>query len=107
MEPAPAPAFEKLPPEEQASALLFHREWGFVSAARLAAAMDPPLALELVETALCRGLATMLSRGYPAEHLCRRFTLTPEQLARAAAAPALGPAFRPLCDWRWPELQTA
>jgi hypothetical protein len=35
-----------------------------------------------------------------------RFTVTPEQLARAAAAPVLGPAFRPLCDWRWPELQT-
>jgi len=48
MEPAPAPAFEKLPPEEQAAALLFERELGFTSAKTLARAMQLPL--DLVET---------------------------------------------------------
>ena len=36
---------------------------------------------------LCRGLATMVARGYPAAHLCERFGVSAEQLSRVANAP--------------------
>ena len=53
------------------------------------------------ENLMCRGLATLVARHYPAEHLCSRFRLTPEQLDRAATAPAFSQAFMPLGEWRW------
>jgi hypothetical protein len=45
---------------------------------------------------LCRGLATLLARGYGREEICATFALSAEQLERAAKAPPLGPEFRPL-----------
>lgn len=95
--PAPLP-FDQISPEDQAARLLFFREHGFTSVRRLAAAVELPV--ERVENLMCRALATLL-RGYPPEQLCATFTLTPEQLDRAAKAPAFGQAFRPIGEWRW------
>lgn len=89
------------PPESDewlAARLLFHREHGFTSAKRLAAASELPL--ERVELLLCRGLSTLSARGWSAEELCETFTLTPEQFGRAVQAPTFGASFRPLCHWR-------
>jgi hypothetical protein len=87
---------ERLSPEELAADLLFYREQGCRSARRLAELQELPLAL--VETLLCRGLATLVSRGFPPE------LLSAEQLARAAQAPQFGESFRPL-SFMWPQVK--
>jgi hypothetical protein len=84
-------------PEEQAAFLLVCRQCGSTSARRLARAAE--LSVALVETLLCRALATLVARGYPAGWLCQNFTLTPEQLTRAAKAPPFGPEFEPTGVW--------
>lgn len=45
---------------------------------------------------MCRGLAALIARGYPAEDLCETYNLTPEQLSRAATTPVFSNAFAPL-----------
>jgi hypothetical protein len=96
--PQPEP---QLSTEERAAALLFYRERGCVSVRRLAELEELPLAL--AETLLCRGLATLVARSYPAEWLCERFSASPEQLATAATAPPFGEGFRPL-SLTWPQV---
>jgi hypothetical protein len=98
-----SPEPEQLSPEEQAAALLFFRERGCTSVRRLAELEALPVAV--VETALCRALSTLVARGYPPQWLCETFTLTPEQLERAAKAPVFGPEFEPRGVWRWPPPQ--
>jgi hypothetical protein len=44
-------------------------------------------------------VSSLLARGYPLEQLCERFTVTPEQLARAARAPPFDEAFQPLGEF--------
>jgi hypothetical protein len=51
----------------------------------------------------CRAVSTLVSRVYPAEWLCATFTLTPEQLARAAKAPPFDESFRPP-SLSWPQV---
>lgn len=86
--------------EAQSAWVLFLRERGATSVARLAAAAQLPF--ELAELLLCRGLATLVQRGYPAAQLCAVFSLRPDQLARAAKARPFGEAFEPLGEQRWP-----
>jgi hypothetical protein len=87
------PEPELLPDEEQAALLLFRRERGATSVSRLARAAELPVAL--VEDLLCRAIATLVARGYSHEFLCMNFTLTPEQLDRAAITPPFGSQFEP------------
>lgn len=87
--------YARLAPEELAAALLFFRQrGGFTSARRLAQLAKLPL--QSVETALCRGLSTLVQRGHSQAQLCEVFTLTPEQLERAAKASAFGKGFKPV-----------
>jgi hypothetical protein len=96
--PAPLPAFEHASPEDRAAQLLFFREHGFTSVRGLAAAMQ--LRVAVVELLLCRGLVTLLLRGYPSEWLCEIFSVSPQQLARAGAFTAFGESFQPIGVWR-------
>jgi hypothetical protein len=95
----PPAAPEQLTDEEQAAFLLFRRELGETSVARLARGALLPVAV--VEEMLCRALSTLLARGCPAEFLCDTFSLSQAQLARAAKAPPFGPEFEPRSLW-WP-----
>ena len=45
---------------------------------------------------MCRGLSTLIARGYAAEELCETYRVTPEQLARAALVPIFSGRFEPL-----------
>jgi hypothetical protein len=42
----------------------------------------------------------LLARGYPAEHLCDTYRVTPEQLSRAATVPSFSSLFEPLAASR-------
>ena len=88
------PTFHKfgdLTAEAQAARLLHRRELGFISVRLLAAEMGLPV--ERTELLICRGLSTLLARGYPAEDLCKTYYVTPEQLSRIATVPAFSSAF--------------
>lgn len=84
---------------ELAALLLFARERGLTSVKRLAAAAN--LSVEQAELLICRALATLIRRGYQGAALCELFSVTPEQLSRAAKAPAFGPDFQPIGAWAW------
>jgi len=88
----------ELTAEALAARLLHRRELGFTSVRRLAAEMGLPL--ERAELLMCRGLSTLLARGYPAEDLCETYHLTPGQLSRAATTPVFSNAFEPLAAGR-------
>ena len=90
--------FGDLTAEAQAARLLHRRELGFTSVRLLAAEMGLPF--ERAELLLCRGLSTLLARGYPAEDLCETYRVTPEQLSRVALVPAFSGAFEPLAASR-------
>jgi hypothetical protein len=45
---------------------------------------------------MCRGLSTLIARGYPAEELCETYRVTPEQLSRASMVPIFSSIFEPL-----------
>ena len=60
--------FGDLTPEVQAARLLHCRYLGIVSVRRLAA--EAGLPVERTELLMCRGLSTLIARGYPAEELC-------------------------------------
>ncbi len=92
------PKFGNLTPEAQAARLLHCRYLGVVSVHRLATEMGLPV--ERAELLMCRGLATLIARGYPAEDLCETYHLTPEQLSRAATTPVFSHAFEPLAAGR-------
>lgn len=92
------PKFGNLTPEAQAARLLHCRYLGVVSVHRLATEMGLPV--ERAELLMCRGLATLIARGYPAEDLCETYHLTPEQLSRAATTPVFSNAFEPLAAGR-------
>src|SRR5215472_5230679 len=74
--------FGDLTAEAQAARLLHRRELGFTSIGLLAAEMG--LSVERAALLMCRGLSTLLARGYPTEHLCNTCRVTPKQLSRAA-----------------------
>ena len=82
----------------QAARLLHCRYLGVVSVHRLGTEMGLPV--ERAELLMCRGLATLIARGYPAEDLCETYHLTPEQLSRAATTPVFSNAFEPLAAGR-------
>src|SRR5215813_7718598 len=86
--------FGDLTPEVQAARLLHCRCLGIVSVRRLAA--EAGLPVERAELLMCRGLATLIARGYPAEELCETYRVTPEQLSRAAMVPVFSSIFEPL-----------
>ena len=86
--------FGDLTPEVQAARLLHCRCLGIVSVRRLAA--EAGLPVERTELLMCRGLATLIARGYPAEELCETYRVTPEQLSRASMVPAFSGRFEPL-----------
>ena len=88
----------ELTAEAQAARLLHRRGLGFVSVRRLAAEMGLPA--ERAELLMCRGLSTLLARGYPAEDLCETYRITPEQLSRVATVPAFSSTFEPLAASR-------
>ena len=90
--------FANLTAEAQAARLLHRRELGFTSVGLLAAEMGLPV--ERAELLICRGLSTLLTRGYPAEDLCETYRVTSEQLSRAATVPAFSSAFEPLAASR-------
>ena len=90
--------FADLTAEAQAARLLHRRELGFTSIRLLAA--ETGLPVERAELLLCRGLSTLLARGYPAEHLCDTYRVTPEQLLRAATLPSFSSMFEPLAASR-------
>ena len=90
--------FEDLTPEAQAARLLHCRYLGIISVHRLAT--EAGLPIERTELLMCRGLSTLIARGYPAEELCETYRVTPEQLSRAAAVPAFSSAFKPLISSR-------
>jgi hypothetical protein len=52
------------------------------------------------ELLMCRGLATLIARSYPAEELCETYHVTPEQLSRAAMVPVFSSTFEPLAAGR-------
>ena len=83
--------FGDLTAEAQAARLLHRRELGFTSVRVLAAEMGLPV--ERAELLICRGLATLLARGYPAEDLCYTYRVTPAQLSRVATVPAFSSTF--------------
>ena len=90
--------FGDLTAEAQAARLLHRRELGFTSVRLIAAEMGLPV--ERAALLMCRGLSTLLARGYPAEDLCETYHLTPEQLSRAATTPVFSHAFEPLAAGR-------
>ena len=92
------PKFGNLTPEAQAARLLHCRYLGVVSVHRLATEMGLPV--ERAELLMCRRLATLIARGYPAEDLCETYNLTPEQLSGAATTPVFSNAFEPLAAGR-------
>ena len=99
--PEMATTFSKLADltaEAQAARLLHRRELGFTSVRLLAAEMGLPV--ERAELLICRGLSTLLARGYPAEDLCETYRVTPEQVSRVATVPAFSSAFEPLAASR-------
>jgi hypothetical protein len=90
--------FGDLTPEVQAARLLHCRRLGIVSVRRLAA--EAGLPVERAELLMCRGLATLIARGYPAEELCETYRVTPEQLSRASMVPIFSGRFEPLAASR-------
>ena len=86
--------FGDLTAEAQAARLLRYRQRGLTSLRAVAAEMGLPV--ERAELLICRGLSTLLARGYPAEDLCETYRVTPEQLSRVATVPAFSSAFEPL-----------
>ena len=86
--------FGDLTPEVQAARLLHCRYLGIVSVRRLAA--EAGLPVERTELLMCRGLSTLIARGYPAEELCETYRVTPEQLSRASIMPVFSGRFEPL-----------
>ena len=80
--------------EAQAARLLHRRELGVTSVRLLAAEMGLPV--ERAALLMCRGLSTLLARGYPAEDLCETYRVTPEQLSRVATVPAFSRKFEPV-----------
>jgi hypothetical protein len=90
--------FEDLTPEAQAARLLHCRSLGIISVRRLAS--EARLPVERAELLMCRGLSTLIARGYPAEELCETYRLTPEQLSRAATVPVFSSMFEPLTSSR-------
>ena len=90
--------FGDLTPEVQAARLLHCRCLGTVSVRRLAA--EAGLPVERIELLMCRGLSTLIARGYPAEELCETYRVTPEQLARASIVPVFSGRFEPLAASR-------
>jgi hypothetical protein len=86
--------FVDLTAEAQAARLLQCRKQGIISVRELAASTG--LAAERVELLICRGLSTLIARGYPAEELCATYHLTPEQLERVATVPIFSGMFKPL-----------
>ena len=91
--PADGAAFSA---EAQAARLLRRREQGFTSVRLVAAEVGLPV--ERAELLMCRGLSTLLARGYPAEELCETYRVTPKQLSRVAAVPAFSSTFAPLAS---------
>jgi hypothetical protein len=83
--------FRDLTAEAQAARLLHRRELGFTSVRLLAAEMGLPV--ERAELLMCRGLSTLLARGYPVEELCETYRVTPAQLSRVATVPAFSSTF--------------
>lgn len=65
---------------------------------RLAA--EAGLPVERTELLMCRGLSTLVARGYPAEELCEIYRVTPEQLSRAAMVPVFSTIFEPIAAKR-------
>ena len=63
-------------------------------------ATEMGLPVERAQLLMCRRLATLIARGYPAEDLCETYNLTPEQLSRAATTPVFSNAFEPLAAGR-------
>ena len=55
---------------------------------------------EDAELLICRGLSTLLARGYPAEDLCYTYRVTPAQLSRVATVPAFSSTFKLLAASR-------
>lgn len=94
MEPTLPTKFGNLTAEAQAARLLHRRKLGSTSVRLLAEEMGLPV--ERAELLMCRGLSTLLARGYPAEDLCEMYRLTPEQLSRAAMVPVFSTTFEPL-----------
>lgn len=90
--------FADLTAEAQAARLLHRRELGFTSVRLLAAEVGLPV--ERAELLICRGLSTLLARGYPAEDLCETYRVTPQQLSRVTTVPAFSSAFEPLAASR-------
>lgn len=86
--------FRELTAEAQAARLLQWRQDGLTSLRDLA--VTTGLAVERVELLMCRGLSTLIARGYPAEELCATYHLTPEQLSRVATLPVFSNIFKPL-----------
>src|SRR5215813_13190134 len=86
--------FGNLTAEAQAARLLHRREFGFTSVRLLASEMGLPV--ERAELLMCRGLSTLLARGYPVEELCETYRVTPEQLSRASMVPVFSTRFEPL-----------
>jgi hypothetical protein len=90
--------FGDLTPEVQAARLLHCRRLGIISVRRLAA--EAGLPVERAELLMCRGLATLIARGYPAEELCETYRVTPQQLSRASMVPIFSGRFEPLAASR-------
>ena len=90
--------FGDLTAEAQAARLLHRRQRGATSVSGLAAQMGLPV--ERAVLLFCRGLSTLIERGYPAEELCETYRVTPEQLSRAATVPAFSSTFELLTDSR-------
>lgn len=86
--------FRELTAEAQAARLLQWRRERFTSIRDLA--VTTGLAVERVELLMCRGLSTLIARGYPAEELCATYNVTPEQLMRVATVPVFSNIFKPL-----------
>ena len=80
--------------EAQAARLLHRRERGVTTVSLLAAEAGIPI--ERAELLMCRGLSTLLARGYPAEELCETYHLTEQQLNLAATVPVFSSTFKPL-----------
>ena len=90
--------FGDLSPEAQAARLLHCRHLGIISVRRLAEGAGLPV--ERTELLMCRGLSTLIARGYPAEELCETYRVTPEQLSRASMVPVFSGRFEPLAASR-------
>ena len=90
--------FGDLTAEAQAARLLHRRELGFISVHLLAQEVGLPV--DRAALLMCRGLSTLLARGYAAEDLCQTYRVTPKQLSRAAAVPAFSSTFEPLAASR-------